>query len=214
MTNILLITSSLMGEASTSQRLAGEIVAGLRAKSPRVRVAERHLTPATMPHLTAETLQALSTPADRRTADQARLAGAADAVIEEVEAADVIVIAAPMYNFSITSTLKAWIDHLARAGRTFRYTAAGPEGLLKGKTVVLVESRGGVYAGAGGTPAMDFQEPYLRAVLGFVGLTDIRVVRIEGQAMGADPAAAGLAAAQAEARAVVAALASRPALAA
>ncbi|MDX2225115.1 MAG: NAD(P)H-dependent oxidoreductase, partial [Rhodospirillaceae bacterium] len=152
MSNILLVTSSLMGDASTSQRLAGEIVAGLRAQAPQGHVVQRHLTPDTMPHLTAATLQALSITADRRSSEQAQLVRAADAVIEEVEAADVIVIAAPMYNFSITSTLKAWIDHLARAGRTFRYTAAGPEGLLKGKTVVLVESRGGVYAGAGGTP--------------------------------------------------------------
>jgi FMN-dependent NADH-azoreductase len=97
-----------------------------------------------------------------------------------------------MYNFTISSTLKAWVDHLARAGRTFRYTAAGPEGLLKGKKVFIVTGRGGVYSGESPARGMDFQEPYLRAVLGFLGLGDVTFVHVEGQAVGPEAAAAGL----------------------
>jgi FMN-dependent NADH-azoreductase len=132
-------------------------------------------------------LSALMTPAK----EQTEAVALADKLIAEVEAADTIVIAAPMYNFTIPSTLKAWLDHIARAGRTFRYTAAGPEGLLKGKKVFVVESRGGFY-GEGPAKAMDFQEPYLRAMLGFLGLNDVTFIHAEGQAVSAEAAAQGL----------------------
>src|SRR5262249_3222836 len=125
MRNILYVTASLMGENSTSRRVAGELLAALVAANPAARITERHLTPANMPHLELEPLGALGTPADKRTPDQARRAQLADGVIEQVEAADTVVIAAPMYNFSIPSTLKAWLDHLGRAGRTFKYTGPG-----------------------------------------------------------------------------------------
>ena len=124
------------------------------------------------------------------------MAGRGDALIEEVEAADVIVIAAPMYNFSISSTLKAWVDHITRAGRTFRYTANGPEGLLKDKKVFVVTARGGVYTGDSPAKGYDFQEPYLRAILGFNGLTDVTFVHVEAQKLSPDAAQAALASAR------------------
>ncbi|HYM04716.1 MAG TPA: NAD(P)H-dependent oxidoreductase, partial [Stellaceae bacterium] len=113
-------------------------------------------------------------------------------LIAEVEVADTIVLAVPMYNFAIPSTLKAWIDHVARAGRTFRYTAAGPEGLLKGKKVFVVTGRGGIYSGDVPAKIMDFQEPYLRAVLGFLGLDDVTFIHVEGLKVSPESAAHGL----------------------
>ncbi|HEY3642841.1 MAG TPA: NAD(P)H-dependent oxidoreductase, partial [Xanthobacteraceae bacterium] len=140
-----------------------------------------------------ETLAATATQADQRTRDQQDAAALADALIAEIEAADTIVLAAPMYNFSIPSTLKAWIDHIARAGRTFRYTAAGPEGLLKGKKVFVVTGRGGFYSGDSPARSLDFQEPYLRALLGFLGLTDVTFIHVEGLKVSPEAAASGLA---------------------
>lgn len=191
MSNILLVTSSIHGDRAVSHRVARDIVALWQAKGPAT-VVERHLTAATIPHITDESFAAAGTPADKRTDDQAKAAALADAIIEEAEAADVIVIAAPMYNFSIPSTLKAWIDHLARAGRTFKYGANGPVGQLTGKKVYVVEGRGGAY-GSAPWNAYDHQQPYLKTVLGFVGLDDVTFVPVENQARGGDAAAAGLA---------------------
>ena len=210
MTNILLVTSSLMADKSLSNRTAADLVAALRKANPAATLVERHLTPANAPHLSADTFMAAITPADKRTAEQNDLARLADEAIAQVEAADAIVIAAPMYNFSIPSTLKAWIDHIARAGRTFRYTDKGPVGQLTGKKVYVVVSRGGQYVGS----PMDFQETYLRAVLGFIGLTDVTFVRIESQAMGAEPAAQGVAAAKAQLADLIAELGRAPSAAA
>ena len=189
--NLLLVTSSLFGEASQSRLIAREFVATWLRNNPGTRVVERDLTPETMPHLTQATLGAVMAPADKRTPAQAELAAFADALIAEVERADTIVLAAPMYNFTIPTTLKAWLDHIARAGRTFRYTAAGPEGLLKGKKVYVVTGRGGVYSGESPARAMDFQEPYLRAILGFVGMTDVEFIHIEGLNISTEAAEAG-----------------------
>jgi len=129
---------------------------------------------------------------EERTAEQVERAAFADRFIEEVEASDVIVIAAPMYNFSLPSTLKAWIDHIARAGRTFRYTPTGPVGQLKDKKVYVVLSQGGKNTGS----PMDFEQPYLRGVLGFLGITDVTFVNVEGLAFDAESKAAGFAAAR------------------
>jgi FMN-dependent NADH-azoreductase len=150
-----------------------------------------------MPHLTLDTLGALMTPVDARTQAQQAAVDFADELIAEVEAADAIVIAAPMYNFSIPSTLKAWIDHIARAGRTFRYTESGPQGLLTGKKVFVVTGRGGVFSGESPARGMDFQEPYLRTVLGFLGLDDVTFIHIEGLKVSAEAAANGIARARA-----------------
>jgi len=191
MRSLLLITSSLFGEASQSRQMARELVDGLRRGDPALRIVERDLTSASMPHLSQATLAAVATPVDKRTPDQRETASFADALIEEVEAADTIVLAAPMYNFTIPSTLKAWLDHIARAGRTFRYTANGPEGLLRGKKVYVVTGRGGFYSGESPAKAFDFQEPYLRAMLGFIGLTDVSFIHVEGLNIGKEQAENG-----------------------
>ena len=189
MSSLLFVTASLMGENSKSRQVAGDYIAAAKAAAPGLTVRERHLTPHTIPHLSMDTLAALGTAADQRSQAQHAAAAFADKVIEEVEAADAVVIATPMYNFSIPSTLKAWIDHITRAGRTFRYTESGPVGLLTGKRVIVVVSRGGIYTGESPARVMDFQEPYLRAFFGFLGVTDVTFVHVEGQAIGPDVAA-------------------------
>ena len=191
MRKILFVTSSLFGAESQSGRVAAEFVEALRQDTPGSSVVERDLHFEAVPHLTSGAFFAGATPAERRTPEQQEQAGFADSLIEEVEDADTIVIAAPMYNFSIPSTLKAWIDHIARAGRTFRYTEKGPEGLLKDKRVFIVVSRGGVYS-EGAANAFDFQEPYLRAVLGFLGLDNISFIRVEGLKISPEAAANGI----------------------
>jgi FMN-dependent NADH-azoreductase len=193
MHRLLFVTSSLFAEASKSRLIGAEFVAAWRRAHPGTTVVERALSADTMPHLTQATLAAVATPAEARTAAQRDLAAFADALIAEVEAADVIVIAAPMYNFTISSTLKAWLDHIARAGRTFRYTSNGPEGLLRNKTVFVATARGGFYRADSPAMALDFQEPYLRAMLAFVGITDVTFVHAEGLAIDPDTAARGMA---------------------
>jgi FMN-dependent NADH-azoreductase len=193
MHRLLFVTSSLFAEASKSRLIGAEFVAGWRQAHPGTTVVERVLSADTMPHLTQATLAAVATPAEARSPAQRELAAFADALIAEVEAADVIVIAAPMYNFTISSTLKAWLDHIARAGRTFRYTASGPEGLLRNKTVFVATARGGFYRADSPAMALDFQEPYLRAMLAFLGITDVTFVHAEGLAIDPETAARGMA---------------------
>ena len=196
MGTLLFVSSSLMGDKSQSRQVAADYLAAARAANPGLMVVERHLTPDNIPHLGMDALAGFGATPDARTAAQTAAVKLADTIIEEVEAADTIVLAVPMYNFSVPSTLKAWLDHLARAGRTFKYTANGPEGQLKNKRVIVVESRGGFYTGDSPAKAMDFQEPYLRAFFGFLGITDVSFVQVEGQAIGPDVAAKGLAAAK------------------
>jgi FMN-dependent NADH-azoreductase len=191
MKSLLLVRSSLFGAASQTRQIAGEFVEAWRRSNPGTSVVERDLTPASIPHLSQDTLAALATPAEQRTPAQQEAVAFADSLIEEVEAADTIVLAVPMYNFTIPSTLKAWLDYIARAGRTFRYSAAGHEGLLKGKKVFIVTGRGGVYSGESPAKALDFQEPYLRAMLGFIGLTDITFLHVEGLNISPEAAASG-----------------------
>lgn len=186
--NLLLVTSSLFGAASQSRQIAAEFVDAWQGSHPGTTIVERDLNTTAIPHLSQDTLAALGTPADKRTPAQQDAVAFADALIAEVEAADVIVLAAPMYNFTIPSTLKAWIDHIARAGRTFRYTASGPEGLLKNKKVFIVTGRGGLYSGESPARVLDFQEPYLRGVLGFLGLTDVTFIHVEGLAISPESA--------------------------
>jgi FMN-dependent NADH-azoreductase len=184
MSNVLLVHSSVFGANSQSLALARDFL----KRYPHRSVVERALTPETMPHLDGETFAAMGTPAADHTNGQRAATALSDALISELEAADTIVLAVPMYNFSIPSTLKAWIDHVARRGRTFRYSEKGPEGLLKGKKVFVLVARGGVYSKGAPAAAFDFQEPYLRAVLGFLGLTDVTFVHFEGLAMGPEAA--------------------------
>jgi FMN-dependent NADH-azoreductase len=162
---LLHIDSSIQGEASASRTLTREIVARWKAARPDAQIAYRDLAAEELPHLS---------PAARR-ADELEAARNA-AVLEEFMAADVIVIGAPLYNFSVPSQLKAWIDRIAVAGKTFRYTASGPEGLVRGKKVVVAISRGGVY----GPNASEFGESYLRFLFGFLGVDEVSFVRAEG----------------------------------
>jgi FMN-dependent NADH-azoreductase len=196
--NILQINSSVRGNQSESSRVANAIVAKLAAADPGATVTVRDLGANPHPVLDEAALGALFTPADQRTADQAARVALDDALIAEAQAADVIVLGAPMYNFGMPIQLKAWFDAIARAGVTFRYTANGPEGLLKGKKVYVATARGGVY------PAdADPQVPHIRMLLNFLGLTDHAFIHSPAQSMGPEAAAQG----QAEADAAVAALA-------
>jgi FMN-dependent NADH-azoreductase len=200
MTNVLIIDSAATGDASVSKRLTGELEAMLRGRGA-VRIVRRDVGTRTIPHLTAETTPAIRG-AEAET-DAARDAIAlSDALIGELKAADLVVIAAPMYNFGIPSTLKTWFDHVLRAGITFRYSEAGPEGLLKGKKTIVIESRAGLYSSGPSAP-MDSQEPHLRTLLGFMGLDDATFVRVEKLAFGPDQAAASIAEAVEELRSLV-----------
>jgi FMN-dependent NADH-azoreductase len=183
MTTILHINSSIRGTDSVSRQLSSEFVSKWKATNPGDIVIERDLAQDPVPHLTEQMMGAFFTTADRRSPEQARTVKLADALVEELLGADVIVLGAPMYNFSISSALKAWIDHVTRAGVTFNYTDTGPVGLLKDKKVYVFTASGGIYSD-GPAQSMNFQEPYLRLILGFIGLTDITVVRSEGLAMG------------------------------
>lgn len=166
MRTILQINSSLFASQGASSRLADELVERLAAQSP-ARVIVRDLGRDPLPHLDAERFAAL--------------AGETDPVIEELRAADTVVIGLPMYNFGIPSPLKAWFDHVARAGLTFRYRADGTsEGLLAGKKAYVLATRGGIYAGTAG----DLQTPYVRTFLAFLGITDVEFVYAEGLALG------------------------------
>ena len=189
MSNLLFVTSSLNGEKSISRKVALDFLNAWRGTHRGARVTVRDTN--AIPHLSGDTLQALMSPAETGKTDQHQGLALADQLIAELEAADTIIIAAPMYNFTIPSPLKAWIDHIARAGRTFRYTASGPEGLLKSKKVFVIASRGGLYAEGPGK-AMDFHEPYLRAMFGFLGLTDVTFIHAEGQGISPESAAQGL----------------------
>ena len=196
--NILQINSSARSTGSASTRLADALVARVLAANPDAAVVRRDLAAEPHPVLDEPTLQALFTPAEQRSAEQAARIALDDALIAQVQAADVIVVGAPMYNFGITVQLKGWFDAIARAGVTFRYGANGPEGLLTGKKVYVTLARGGMHRGG----ASDAQVPHLKTVLGFLGLTDVTFIYSEGLGMGPD----AVAKAQAEANQEVAAI--------
>lgn len=179
--NILHVISSPRAE-SFSLQLGNGIIDQLRAAHPGSTVVVRDLAQHPFPHLEEVHIQSFHTPAEGRTPAQQAAVRHSDEVIGELQAADVIVIGAPLYNFGIPSTLKAWIDHVVRARVTFRYTATGMEGLLTGKQVYLAVSSGGVYS-EGPWAAKDFVVPYLQAVLAGIGLTDVTVARAEGTSM-------------------------------
>ncbi len=182
-TTILHINSSVRSTGSISRQLTQEFIEKLQTAHAGSRVIERDLAAQPVPHLTETMMGAYFTPAEQRTPEQASTVALSDALVAELQSADIVVIGAPMYNFSVSSTLKAWIDHVARAGVTFAYGANGPEGLLKNKRFFVFTSRGGVYS-QGPAKSMDFHETYLRAVLGFLGITDITFIHAEGLAMG------------------------------
>lgn len=201
MTQILVIESSANLAGSVSRDLTKAFLAGYTTAHPDVSVVTRDLVNDPVPHLGVDLIGGFFGKPEERTEAQTAALALSDSLIDQIEASDIITIGAPMYNFSIPSSLKAWIDHVVRAGRTFRYTENGPEGLVTGKKLVLLLASGGVYSD-GPYKAYDFQETYLRGVLGFIGLTDVTVVRAEGLAMGADSAAQAVT----EAKAKIAAL--------
>jgi len=194
--NILQINSSARafanGQGSQSTRLASELVETLRAGDATATHVLRDLTAAPHPALDEATLGALFTPADARTPEQHARVALDQALIDEVQAADVIVIGVPMINFGISSQLKNWIDAIAKAGITFKYTATGPVGLIEGKKVYAVLTRGGVYR----DQPHDTQVPYLRQTLGFLGIKDIEFIYAEGLNMGPEAADKGIASAR------------------
>ena len=198
--NILQVDASARREGANSTRLADRVVARLRAADPAARLTVRDLAATPHPLLDEAALGALFTPAPQRSAGQAARVALDDALIAELQAHDTLVLGVPMYNFGVPVQLKSWIDAVARAGVTFRYAAAGPEGLLRGKTVYVALARGGLYRDT----ASDSQVPYLKAVLGFLGMTDVRFIYAEGLAMGAEAAGRGFAQAEADLEAAVA----------
>ena len=197
---ILQINASARSAGANSTRLADAITARLTAKNPGAIVELRDLASQPHPVLDEPSLGALFTPADQRTPEQAARVALDDALIAQVQSADAIVLGVPMYNFGVPVQLKAWIDAIARAGVTFRYTENGPQGLITGKKVYVALARGGLYRN---TPA-DSQVPYLKSVLAFLGMTDVEFIYAEGLAMGPDAAAKGFAEAQAQIDAIAA----------
>ncbi|OLP55424.1 FMN-dependent NADH-azoreductase [Rhizobium rhizosphaerae] len=181
--NILHIDSGILGEHSVSRRLTAAVIERLRAEHPEATVVTHDLVAEPVGHLTGADLGAA--PAGRD-------------VLAEFLAADVVVVGAPMYNFTIPTQLKAWIDRLLVAGKTFRYTETGPEGLAGGRKVIIASARGGVYSEGAPAASLDHQEPFLQSVLNFIGVTDIEIVRAEGLAMGAEAKAAAVDAALAD----------------
>lgn len=191
-TTILHLDTSIHSADATSSRLAARFVDAVRATQPGTEVIHRDLARQPVPHLTAERFAAFLAKPESRTPEQQAIAAESDALIEELERAGTIVLAVPMYNFGIPSTLKAYFDHVARAGRTFRYTETGAQGLLAGRRAIVFATRGGVHAG---TPR-DSQSAYLRDFLGFLGITDVEFVYAEGLAMGEAPRTSAVAAAE------------------
>jgi FMN-dependent NADH-azoreductase len=180
---LLHVDSSILGDGSVSRALTAQVVANWRARVPGLEVVYRDLATEPLSHIAGQHFAARATPEAARTPEQQRELAASDQALEEFLAADIVVIGAPMYNFTVPSQLKAWIDRLAIAGKTFRYTETGAVGLAGGKKVIVVSSRGGVYSEGTPLAAIDFQEPYLRALFGFLGITDISYIRAEGVAI-------------------------------
>jgi FMN-dependent NADH-azoreductase len=181
---LLHLDASSLGQHSVSRALTAAVVAQITRENPHTHVTYRDLTAQPLPHWT---------PVVDAESEAAKVG---EAVIDEFLAADVVVIGAPMYNFSVPSQLKAWIDRIAVAGKTFRYTESGPQGMVNGKRVIVVSSRGGVYS-TGPAAGMDFQEAYLRTVFGFLGVTDIEFIRAEGVNLSAEHKTNAVAAAHA-----------------
>jgi FMN-dependent NADH-azoreductase len=182
MSTVLVLTSSALGAASVSSQLVQDAIALLRRHDRHLRLITRDLGSNPIPHLTIESATALRG-AEPANAAQAATRALSDELIAELKAADILVIGAPMYNFGIASTLKTWFDHVLRAGITFKYSESGPVGLLEAKRAIVVESRGGLYS-EGPAKVMDSQEPHLRSLLGFMGITNVMFVRAEKLAFG------------------------------
>ena len=180
MKHLLSLQSSLFGAEGASNQLTDGFIAQLQQHNPGLKITRRDLNENNVPHLNVEAFAGFSLDADKRNAAQQQATELSDELIEELQNSDTIVLGLPMYNFGVPSTLKAWIDYVARAGVTFRYGDNGPEGLLTGKKLYVIATRGGQYAG---TPA-DTQSEYIRAIFNFLGISDIEFIYAEGLAMG------------------------------
>ena len=198
---LLHIDSAITGAQSVSRQLSRQVVDSWVAAHPGTQVTHLDLVTHAPAHLTQDALALRMGQTENLSEAQKRENAVTEGLLQQFLAADVIVIGAPLYNFSIPTQLKAWIDRLAQPGRTFRYTASGPEGLAGGKTVIVASSRGGMYSNSEGGRAMEHQESYLQTVLGFLGITDVRFVRAEGLGMGEAAREAALTSAQADIRA-------------
>jgi FMN-dependent NADH-azoreductase len=196
--NILHIVSSPRGNASYSNRVAGNVVDELVRRDPDATVTVRNVAIDPLPHIDDDFVAATRSPNGPQTERQRALLAQSDVLVDELFAADVVVLGAPMINFTIPSTLKAWIDNVARAGRTFSYSEAGSKGLVTGKQVILIGARGGVYSEA--AKPLDFQIPYLKSVLGFLGMTEVEVLEVDGTAYGPEAAEKAVTAATAKMR--------------
>jgi len=195
MTTLLQINASINHDNGLSSQLANQFVAAFQARHPEAHIEVRNVAAAdSVPHLNAERFGAFITQAENRSAAQHAVVAYSDSLIDELKRADVIVLGLPMYNFGVPSQLKAYFDHVARAGVTFKYTEKGPVGLLTGKKVYVFAARGGLYAGT----QLDTQTSYVRDFLRFLGITDVEFVYAEGLAISAQSKEAGLAKAAAE----------------
>ncbi|WP_017938843.1 FMN-dependent NADH-azoreductase [Zestomonas thermotolerans] len=188
MSKLLVIESSARQEGSVSRQLTEDFLAKWRATHPADSITIRDLAKSPVPHLDETLLGGWMKPAEQQSAAEQAALARSNELIQELLDADVLVLAAPMYNFAIPSTLKAWLDHVLRAGVTFKYTEAGPQGLLSGKRAYVLTARGGIYSGT----ALDHQEPYLRQALAFIGIHDVTFIHAEGLNMGAEFSAKGL----------------------
>ena len=200
MSHLLVINSSAAGRDSVSRVLVADAVSKLLEADPAAHVTHRDLGENPPPHLISQTLNGVRGTATTDTEFAARRLS--DELIGELKAADTVVIGAPMYNFSVPTTLRAWFDHVLRAGVTFKYVDGAVRGLLGGKRVIVIESRGGLYS-EGPAQAIDFQEPYLRHLLGFIGITDVTFVRAEKIGYGPEARTAAIEGAKAQISEVV-----------
>ncbi len=193
---LLHVDSSILGEASASRALTSEVVQAWRETNPNLQVTYRDLAADPVSHVSGAYLAAHAVDPAQHGPELRQDLAASGAALDEFLSADVVVIGAPMYNFTIPTQLKAWIDRLAVAGKTFRYTATGSEGLAGDKTVIVVSTRGGFYGEGSPLAAIDHQEPYLRAIFGFFGITKVEFIRAEGLAVGPEQRQQGIAAAR------------------
>jgi FMN-dependent NADH-azoreductase len=205
MSNILFVTSSSRGSASYSNQIANQVIDDLRASDPAAKLVVRDLTQNPLPHIDDDFVAATRGPNGPQNDKQRDILAKSNELVDELFAADTVVIAAPMINFSVASTLKSWIDYVARAGRTFKYSEKGPEGLVTGKRVIVISASGGVYS-SGDAAGFDSQIPWLKNVLAFLGMTGVEVIRIEGTAFGPEAAEKAVQVAAARARDVASAL--------
>jgi FMN-dependent NADH-azoreductase len=201
MSKVLLVTSSPRGDASHSSRIARTLADQLASGDPKSTVTVRDLFKEPLPHIDEHFVTALFAPPENHTPAQRAAFALSDKLIAELFAADVIVIASAMINFGISSTLKTYIDYILRKGVTFRYTENGPEGLVKGKKAYIVRASGGIYTEGAAKP-LNFQDPYLKVILGFIGITDVETIHIEGIAYGPEATDKALTAAAAHVKTV------------